>query len=75
MFARVQLILLTRTGVPVILKEAIVGTDHAVSVYVVEGSKAAMRMVELGLRQGHTMKLCRVYVKAIKSCHGTTADF
>jgi HlyD family secretion protein len=52
MFARVELILATRTGVPVILKEAIIGTDSTVSVYVVEGGKAALRSVGLGLRQG-----------------------
>ncbi|MBP7216132.1 MAG: efflux RND transporter periplasmic adaptor subunit [Candidatus Omnitrophica bacterium] len=52
MFARVELILATRLAVPVIFKEAIVGQNATVSVYVVEGRKAVMRAVTLGLRQG-----------------------
>lgn len=52
MFAKVRLVLQKRRNVPVILKEAIMGKEPGLYVYVVEGKKAALRKINLGIRQG-----------------------
>ena len=52
MFAKVKLIMEERKGVPVILKEAVIGREPDTYVYVVEGKKARLKKVELGIRQG-----------------------
>jgi membrane fusion protein, multidrug efflux system len=52
MFARAALVFEQKKAVPVILKEALMGRDHAVSVYVIENKKAQMRAVTTGIRQG-----------------------
>ena len=52
MFANVELVLETHKNVPAILREAIMGKNHDVYVFVVENQKAALKKVGLGLRQG-----------------------
>jgi len=52
MFAKVGLVISKLTGVPVILKEAILGRDNTVYVYIVENSKAVLKRISLGIRQG-----------------------
>jgi len=52
MFAKVKLILQEHKNVPVILKEAVMGKEPDVYVYVVEDNKAVLKKVTLGLRQG-----------------------
>jgi membrane fusion protein (multidrug efflux system) len=51
MFAKVSLIIGESKSVPVVLKESIMGKAPDAYVYVIEGSKAALRNVELGIRQ------------------------
>ena len=52
MFAKVSLIISKLTNVPVILKEAIMGRDGSLYVFVVEGSKSILKRISLGVRQG-----------------------
>lgn len=52
MFARINLILEEYKKVPVILKEAVMGKEPNLYVYVVENQKAILRNVVLGIRQG-----------------------
>lgn len=52
MFARVKLIIQERKNVPVILKEAIMGREPDLYVYVVEEKKAVLKKITLGIRQG-----------------------
>lgn len=52
MFANVQLVIERREKTPVILKEAIVGKNSYVYVYVIEDKKAVLRKISLGIRQG-----------------------
>ena len=52
MFARVSLIIEKHTGVPVILKEAIIGKAPATYVYLIENNKAVLKKISLGLHQG-----------------------
>lgn len=52
MFCRVNLVVGTKKSVPVILKEAIMGKDSNVYVFVIENNKALLKAVTLGLRQG-----------------------
>jgi multidrug efflux pump subunit AcrA (membrane-fusion protein) len=47
----VRLVLATYSDVPVILKEAIVGKDHQVSVFVIENNSAVAKKITLGIRQ------------------------
>ena len=52
MFAKVRLVIEAKDNVPVILKEAIMGHDPDNYVFVVEGNKAVLRKIILGIRQG-----------------------
>ncbi|MGE5197249.1 MAG: efflux RND transporter periplasmic adaptor subunit [Deltaproteobacteria bacterium] len=52
MFAKVQLILEKHKDVPVIAKEAILGREPNVYVYVVEGNVARQKIIKLGIHQG-----------------------
>jgi len=52
MFAEVSLVIQEHKGVPVILKEALMGRGDDSYVYIVENDRAAQRKVKLGLRQG-----------------------
>lgn len=52
MFAKVKLILQAHKDIPVILKEAIMGKEPNLYVYVVENKKASSRKVALGIREG-----------------------
>lgn len=53
MFARVRLVLDERKNVPVIIKEAVLGKDPDMYVYVANGGIARLRNVRLGLREGN----------------------
>jgi membrane fusion protein (multidrug efflux system) len=52
MFAKVKLVIEEEKDVPVILKEAVIGKAPDTYIYVVEGKKAFLRKVVLGIRQG-----------------------
>ena len=52
MFAKVRLILAEHKNVPVILKEAVIGKEPDLYVYVVEDNKAVLKKITLGIRQG-----------------------
>ncbi|MGE4357118.1 MAG: efflux RND transporter periplasmic adaptor subunit [Candidatus Omnitrophota bacterium] len=52
LFARVSLIIAEHKNVPVVLKEAIMGKEPDLYVYIVEGNRAVLRKVKLGLRHG-----------------------
>lgn len=52
MFAKVRLILAEHKNVPVILKEAVMGKEPDLYVYVVKDNRAVLRKVNLGLREG-----------------------
>lgn len=52
MFAQVQLIFEEHKNVPVIAKEAIMGRETAVYVYVVEANVARQKNIKLGIHQG-----------------------
>lgn len=52
MFANVELVLETHKNVPAVFREAIMGKNHDVYVFVVENQKAVLKKVALGLRQG-----------------------
>lgn len=52
MFAKVKLILKEHKNVPVILKEAIMGREPNLYVYVIENKKAILRKIALGIHEG-----------------------
>jgi RND family efflux transporter, MFP subunit len=52
MFAKVKLVIEEQKNVPVILKEAIIGRGENTYVYIVDGNRAFLKSVTLGLRQG-----------------------
>ncbi len=52
MFAKVKLVIEEQKDVPVILKEAIIGRGKNTYVYIVDGKRAFLKNVILGLRQG-----------------------
>lgn len=52
MFAKVKLVIEEQKGVPVILKEAIIGRGNNTYVYIVKGNRAFLKNVILGLRHG-----------------------
>jgi HlyD family secretion protein len=52
MFAKVKLALEAREGIPVILKEAVLGRSPNNYVFVIENKKAYLKKVTLGIRQG-----------------------
>lgn len=52
MFANVNLILEEHKSYPVILKEAVIGRQDPLYVYVIEDGKAYLRPVKLGVRKG-----------------------
>ncbi|MCM8792353.1 MAG: efflux RND transporter periplasmic adaptor subunit [Candidatus Omnitrophica bacterium] len=52
MFAKVSLILQEYKGVPVVLKESLIGKEPNVFVYVIENKKAFLKKVTLGIREG-----------------------
>lgn len=52
MFARVNLSIRELKNIPVILKEAVMGKEPDLYVFVVEENKAVLRKVKLGIRQG-----------------------
>ena len=52
MFAHVELIIEKDKSVPIVMKESIIGRDPDTYVYVVDGKRAFMRKVVIGIRQG-----------------------
>ena len=52
MFAKIKLMLEEHKDVPVILKEALIGKQPDLYVFVIEDSKARLRNVSLGIREG-----------------------
>jgi len=52
MFSKVSLVLAEHKNVPVILKEAIMGKEPNLYVYVIENEKTVLRKITLGIRQG-----------------------
>lgn len=52
MFSKVSLVIAEHKNVPVVLKEAVMGKEPDFYVYVVEGKQAALKKVNLGIRQG-----------------------
>jgi membrane fusion protein (multidrug efflux system) len=52
MFAKVKLIIRDHKQVAVILKEALIGREPDIFVYVAQGGKASYRKVTIGIRQG-----------------------
>ena len=52
MFAKVKLIIEQRKNIPVILKEAIMGKEPNLYVYLIENSRAILKKIVLGIRQG-----------------------
>lgn len=52
MFAKVRLVIQEHKDVPVILKEAVMGKEPNLYVYVIEDKKAGLRKITLGLHQG-----------------------
>ncbi|MDD5018811.1 MAG: efflux RND transporter periplasmic adaptor subunit [Candidatus Omnitrophica bacterium] len=57
MFAKVKLVIAEHKGVPVILKEALMGKGDNLYVYVVEDHKASMRTVKAGIRYGELVEI------------------
>lgn len=57
MFARAHLILKENKGVPVVIKEAIIGKAPYTYLYVVENNKAILKKVELGIRQNEYFEI------------------
>lgn len=57
MFARAQLIIEVHKNVPVILKEAVVGREPNLYVYIIENKKAVLRKITLGIRQGGSIEI------------------
>lgn len=52
MFVKVRLVIRELKNAPVILKEALIGKEPNLYVYVIENKKAVLREVKLGIRQG-----------------------
>jgi len=52
MFSKVSLVFAEHKNVPVILKEAIMGKEPNLYVYIAENQKAVLKKVTLGIRQG-----------------------
>lgn len=52
MFARVRLVLKEHKDTPAILKEAVMGKEPDLYVYLIKDNKALLRKVKLGLREG-----------------------
>jgi hypothetical protein len=52
MFVNVSLVIEKRSGVPVLLKEALIGREPDTYVYTVENNKAVTRKVSLGIHNG-----------------------
>jgi len=52
MFAQVKLVIEERKNVPVIIKEAIMGKEPGLYVYVVDGGLAYQKNIKTGIRQG-----------------------
>lgn len=52
MFSKVSLIVQKRNNIPVILKEAIMGKEPNIYVFIIENNKALLKKVSLGIRQG-----------------------
>ncbi|RJP29497.1 MAG: efflux RND transporter periplasmic adaptor subunit [Candidatus Omnitrophota bacterium] len=52
MFARVNLVIDTKDNVPVLLKEAVMGKDPNLYVYIIENGKAVLKQVTTGIRHG-----------------------
>lgn len=57
MFARVQLVIEKHKNVPVILKEAFVGREPNLYVYIIENKKAVLRKITSGIRQGDLVEI------------------
>jgi len=57
MFARVKLVLQTKTQVPLIPKEAIIGQVEKPYIYIIENGKARLKKIALGLRQGQVYEV------------------
>lgn len=52
MFAKVNIVIAEHKGVPVILKEAILGKESNIHVYIIENNKAVLRNIKTGIKQG-----------------------
>lgn len=52
MFAKVSLIIDQRKGIPVIIREAVMGHEPSLYVYIIENKKAVLRRITTGIRQG-----------------------
>lgn len=52
MFAKVSLVIEQKKSVPVILKEAVLGKEPNLYVYLINGNKAASKDIKLGIRHG-----------------------
>jgi len=52
MFCKVSLVLAEHKNVPVILKEAILGKEPNLYIYIIENQKAVLKKINLGIRQG-----------------------
>jgi membrane fusion protein, multidrug efflux system len=52
MFAKVKLIIKDSRSKPIVLRDAIVGKEPNTYVYVIQGNRASLRKVSLGIRQG-----------------------
>lgn len=52
MFAKVSLIVREKKEVPVIMKEAIIGKEPDLYVFIIENNKALLKKISLGIRQG-----------------------
>ncbi len=52
MFSKVSLVLAEHHNVPAILKEAIMGKEPNLYVYIIESQKAVLRNITAGIRQG-----------------------
>ena len=52
MFAKVRMILAEHKKVPVILKDAVIGKEPDLYVYIIENNQAVLKKITLGIRQG-----------------------
>jgi multidrug efflux pump subunit AcrA (membrane-fusion protein) len=52
MFAKIKLIIETHKDVPAVLKEALIGKEPNLYVYIVENDKAHMKNAKVGIREG-----------------------
>lgn len=52
MFAKLSLVIQERKNIPAILKEAVMGHEPDLYVYIIENKKAVLKKVTLGIRQG-----------------------